>query len=211
MAPQPRMLVVDDERDTCECSQKFFGKRGFEVSTSMRGLEALSMMQAKQFDIVLLDLTMPDLNGKEVLERLRETDKNTKVVIISGNYNEELKDQCFSLGIVDYKTKPIVLPELYQLICKELGLPVSSDFVAPSEQTVSRPKVERGALAHQISNKLNIISNACEEFLVDHEDGLYRNFSDGDKLKITIGILDKVRSTAVKTMDILNQIKEGDE
>lgn len=202
-----KMLVVDDEKDTCDCSRNFFGKRGFDVSTVMRGREALSMMQAEKYDIVLLDLTMPDLTGKEVLEELRKTDKETKVIIISGHYNEELKDQCFNLGIVNYFTKPLVLNDLYQLVCKELGLPAPEIFNTSDEQAISRPAVERDALSHQVSNKLNIICNACEEFLVDHEDGLYKKITTEEQLKITIEILKKIRSTADKTMDILNQTK----
>ena len=113
---KPKLLIVDDETDVCTCIQKYFGRRGFIVSTTGSGLEALSMIKASKPDIVLLDLTLNELNGQEVLERLREYDKETKVIVVSGLQYPKDIDKLYSLGINGYYVKPVVLKKMAKLL-----------------------------------------------------------------------------------------------
>jgi len=73
---QPKILVVDDEPDITASFQSFFGRRGFLVNTAASGKDALDIIKTSRPDLVFLDLTLPEMHGKEVLKELREFDKN---------------------------------------------------------------------------------------------------------------------------------------
>lgn len=121
---KPKILVVDDEADVCSCLQRYFERRNFAVSTSGKGLEALSMMRSSKYDVVLLDLSLPDLNGDRVLEELRKDDKETKVIIVTGNEDAKEKARLGKLGIEEYCTKPVTPNKLLGVVHKALGLPL---------------------------------------------------------------------------------------
>jgi len=74
---------------------------------------------------VLLDLSLPDLNGDLVLEELRKNDKETKVIIVTGNDDVKMKDRLTKLGIEDYCTKPLTPKKLLEVVQKALGLPLA--------------------------------------------------------------------------------------
>ena len=101
-SPKLKLLIVEDEADTCTAVQSFFGKRDFAVSTTGSGIEALSMIRAGKPDIVLLDIALSDLNGVDVLKKLREHDQATKVIVITGHlYPPEEIEKIQNLGISD--------------------------------------------------------------------------------------------------------------
>src|SRR3989338_9738493 len=115
---QPKILVVDDEPDITASFQSFFGKRGFLVNTAASGNDALDIIKTSKPDLVFLDLTLPEINGKEVLKELRSFDKKTKVIIITGHALEsEADDEEFqSLVISAYLNKPINLERLLEIV-----------------------------------------------------------------------------------------------
>jgi len=119
-----KILVVDDEADICSCLKSYFEKRDFTVSTSGKGLEALSMMRSSKYDVVLLDLSLPDLNGDRVLEELRKNDKETKVIIVTGNEDATEKAMLSKLGVQGYCIKPMPPKQLLGAVHKALGLPL---------------------------------------------------------------------------------------
>ncbi|MBF0510835.1 MAG: response regulator [Candidatus Omnitrophica bacterium] len=120
---KPRILIVDDEIDICTCLQGYFERRDFIVSTTGNGLEALSMLRVSKYDLVLLDLTLPGLNGGKVLEGLRANDKETKVIIVSGNDDAKEIARLYSLGIEGYCSKPLMLENLLAAVYKAIGMP----------------------------------------------------------------------------------------
>jgi len=122
---RPNILVVDDEAEVCSCLKSYFERRNFVVSTSGKGREGLSLMRSSKYDIVLLDLSLPDLNGDLVLEELRKNDKETKVIIVTGNDDVKMKDRLTKLGIEDYCTKPLTPKKLLEVVQKALGLPLA--------------------------------------------------------------------------------------
>lgn len=104
-----KVLVADDEADILQVMAKKVKTEGFEAVTAADGEEAWSMIVSENPDIILLDLTMPKLDGLEVLKRLRDNPQSKKwqpVIIVSGR--EELKDlqKGFMLEADHYLTKP---------------------------------------------------------------------------------------------------------
>lgn len=103
-----KVLVVDDHRDNREILYHHLIMEGYDVSTATNGLEALDLIEQKPFDLILLDIMMPVLNGFEVLERLKEDQeqRHIPVVVISARDDTNSVVRCIELGAEDYLTKP---------------------------------------------------------------------------------------------------------
>jgi CheY-like chemotaxis protein len=118
----PKLLIVDDEADVREFASNFFRKRKIEVTTSSSGEEAVETAQKLNPDLVLLDIKMGGIDGIETLRRIKETGKNTKVIMVTGRKPDEegVFEKCRQLGAIGYIHKPLELEELERIVFKEL-------------------------------------------------------------------------------------------
>lgn len=108
-ALRPRLLVVDDVFDNRDILTRRLTRRGFEVTEAAGGFEALERLAEARFDLVLLDVMMPDLAGTEVLKRIRETRSPLElpVIMVTANSGSEDAGESIALGANDYVTKPV--------------------------------------------------------------------------------------------------------
>ena len=104
-----RILVVDDVADNRDILTRRLTRRGFDVTEAVGGLDALAKVSESSFDIVLLDIMMPDLNGNEVLKRIREQYSNLELPVIMVTAKSQSENVVDSLdnGADDYITKPV--------------------------------------------------------------------------------------------------------
>ena len=104
-----RILVVDDVADNRDILMRRLLRRGFEAVEADGGRRALALMQQQDFDVVLLDIMMPDLGGNDVLRQIRQTksDIELPVIMVSAKSQSEDVVESLSLGANDYVTKPI--------------------------------------------------------------------------------------------------------
>jgi DNA-binding response OmpR family regulator len=107
-----KVLLVDDEEDILEVIQDRLEAYGFTVVTAGTGLEALKKFSAEKFDGVFLDVKMPELGGIETLERIRKTDKETPVIIITSSSTREAAIEAMAKGANEYVLKPFEWEEL---------------------------------------------------------------------------------------------------
>jgi two-component system phosphate regulon sensor histidine kinase PhoR len=101
-----RVLVVDDERDIREASERILSRLGFQLFTAKRGEEALQIFGEALPAIVLLDLKMPGMDGMEVLKLLRERDPSLLVIVITGYATVETAIEAMKQGAYDFISKP---------------------------------------------------------------------------------------------------------
>ena len=107
--PDPALLVVDDNEDNRYTLSLQLNAQGYHnIAIENNGQEALSVLHSKPFDLVLLDIMMPELNGYEVLERMRSSPelRNIPVIMISAIGELDSVVRCIELGAVDYLPKP---------------------------------------------------------------------------------------------------------
>src|SRR6516225_5130411 len=107
--PDPALLVVDDNEDNRYTLSLQLNVHGYHnITTATNGHEALSILRSKPFDLVLLDIMMPDLNGYQVLERMRSSPelRNIPVIMISAIGELDSVVRCIELGAEDYLPKP---------------------------------------------------------------------------------------------------------
>ena len=106
-----RILVVDDNESNRDLLRRRLVHEGHEVTTAASGREALDILAESGFDLILLDLLMPDMNGIEMLERLKADERwyHTPVVMISGLTETDAVIRCIEAGAEDYLPKPFNL------------------------------------------------------------------------------------------------------
>jgi two-component system response regulator HydG len=105
--PDRQILVVDDERDTCELLEMALSREGFHVTSSTSAAEALELVATRDFDLVLTDLSMPEMGGLELCERVLGTRPNVPVVVITGQGSLETAIGAMRAGAYDFITKPV--------------------------------------------------------------------------------------------------------
>lgn len=105
----PRLLVIDDQADCRTILSRRFARHGFAVQQAADGREALDQIAAGNVDLVLLDICMPDLDGFEVLARIRQTHDGVVLPVIVVTVRDEPEDvkRAMTLGANDFIAKPI--------------------------------------------------------------------------------------------------------
>ena len=101
------VLVIDDERDTCELLEMALARQGMQVTTCTTAADALEKIASRDFDVVLSDLSMPDMSGLEVCERVIALRPDVPVVLITGHGSLETAMGAIRAGAYDFVTKPI--------------------------------------------------------------------------------------------------------
>ncbi len=104
-----KVLIVDDEEDVRLFLADFISERDFHVETAGTGEEALEKFRAKAYDIVLMDIMMPGMDGLEALEKIKKTHPATVVIMITALKDEVRMAKAKKLGASDYIVKPFSL------------------------------------------------------------------------------------------------------
>ena len=115
-----RMLVVDDEKSMREFLEIMLTKEGYEVHTAANGKEALSLARKDLFDLAILDIRMPKMDGIETLRHLKEISPDTLVLMITAYASTDTAIQAMKEGAYDYITKPFKIEEIKMTIKKAL-------------------------------------------------------------------------------------------
>ena len=121
MAEKNKILVVDDEDALRTVLSGELVSEGYEVRTASDGDEAMSGLQKETFDLVLLDIKMPRVNGFEVLKFIKEKHPKTKVVMLTGFADLKNAIESKKLGAEDFVSKPYDLVDLLTTIERVLN------------------------------------------------------------------------------------------
>ncbi len=107
-----KLLIIDDEEQTTQYLSKGLSEEGFVVDRVHDGNQGLCAAKSSQYDLIILDVMLPKLNGWEILERFRHSDKETPVLFLTAR--DEVKDKVkgLQLGADDYLVKPFAFSEL---------------------------------------------------------------------------------------------------
>ena len=107
-----RLLVVEDEVRLCDMIKARLEKEKYTVDTTYDGEEGLYMIESNIYDLVILDVMLPGMNGFEILKKAKEENINSKVILLTAKSQIDDKLKGFNLGVDDYITKPFHLEEL---------------------------------------------------------------------------------------------------
>lgn len=117
----PKILLIEDDALIQKAVELKFRKEGFDVVCSGDGKEGLEKLHSESPDLVITDLMLPYTSGLEVVSAVKAiTDRNIRIVVVSGMGQEQVVEEAFGLGADDYITKPFSLNELAIRIKKQL-------------------------------------------------------------------------------------------
>jgi DNA-binding NtrC family response regulator len=120
MAHKAKILIIDDEDVICKGCQQTLEKDGFEVDYAKDGLIGLAKLHDKAYEIVLIDLMMPQIKGMDVLESVRKYDPDIVKIIITGYATEQVITEALEKDAYDYLAKPFSANELREIIQRAL-------------------------------------------------------------------------------------------
>ncbi|WP_165971255.1 hybrid sensor histidine kinase/response regulator [Luteimonas terrae] len=162
-----RILVVDDQPANLRVVSSLLSRHGYEVQTAPDGAEALAMLEARQFDLLLLDMLMPNMDGFALLGEIKQNPDLLRlpVVFLTVAQDRELLLRAFDSGAVDYVTKPFMPEELLARVNAHVGLKQTRDRL----ERIARERQELvNLVAHDLKNPLSSIWFASD-MLVKNE------------------------------------------
>ena len=112
-----KALVVDDNILNLKVAQKLIEHEGLEVDIALSGMECIDKVKENHYDIIFMDIMMPEMDGIETFNKLRELDRfDTPVVTLTADAETGAKEKYIEMGFVDYISKPIQKDILHQII-----------------------------------------------------------------------------------------------
>jgi len=111
-----QVLIVEDELDLLECLRAYLTERGHEVFTASTVEEALQWLARISPDMALVDLRLPDGSGRTIVQEIHKRHLPTRIVVVTGCADLDLRRELLASGVTDYLFKPIQLKEVQQLL-----------------------------------------------------------------------------------------------
>ncbi len=171
-----RVLIVDDEHQLVEAFKKKLAKEGLEVFTALNGREAITIMKDNELDIGLFDIKLPDMDGVELLGRLREMQPTSEVIMLTGYASVDTAIRSMKLGAYDYLTKPCKLSELHNVILKAYEKKQLKEKTIVLEEHLQRVEIHDNFIgeskgAREVKKFVSMVSTSDVPVLVLGETG----------------------------------------
>lgn len=160
------ILFVDDEKSILEIAREYFSDKGYQVITARNGLEATEIIKNCSIDCCLTDINMPEMDGLELAEHIRNVDNTIPVVVMTGYPSLENTIRTLKNGVVDFLIKPVNLDQME--LCVRRVLRERQLFI---ENIVLKKEVESKARLEKLNKELlykveelNILNNIMGDF-----------------------------------------------
>ena len=159
----PRILIVDDEESICRNCVKILKKLNYDVAYTLNGYEALEMLEADPYDLVVTDLKMSSLGGMEVLRRVKAAYPDTVVIVITGYSTVSSAVEVMKMGAFDYLPKPFTPHELRAIVAQGL---IEREVRRQNRELRNRGSKRKKSISHQLvgsSPKINKVIGMVEK------------------------------------------------
>ena len=150
-----KILIIDDNNDICLLLERFLTKQGYKTASVQRGEDGLVALRKESVDLVICDFKLPDIDGLEMLRRIKVMDPSTAVIIITGYSDVRVAVQTVKHGAFDYVTKPLYPDEILYTIKGALErrsqllnqpAPLTTDS-APAKSAHGKPSAGKSVIA----------------------------------------------------------------
>lgn len=144
------ILVIDDNLDICQLLDRFLTKKGHQVQTTISGKTGLDYVKKTNFDLIFCDFKLREMDGREVLQKVKEISPSTQVIIITGYGDIKIAVEVIKNGAFDYISKPLIPDEILLLIERSMILKkkdhsYSVNFVSPKNNSESKTGASNGS------------------------------------------------------------------
>ncbi|MGS0496268.1 two-component system sensor histidine kinase/response regulator [Pseudoalteromonas sp. S1727] len=181
--PQLRILVVDDIEQNVELLQLLLSRDQHIISTASNGLEALAIFESQDFDVILMDIHMPECDGITATHRIREIEqqrqlKNTPIIALTASVLQQDKLTAKKAGMNGFANKPVDINQLNQEIAQVLGFGLNKEtLIAQSDPTAQHIDFKKGqqlwgSKCKQLTEIHRFLKDQKEVFEVIFNDGL---------------------------------------
>ena len=194
-----RLLIVEDEKELCDTISKSLYESGYEVDTCYDGYEALDYILTEDYDLIVLDLNLPGMDGMDILRELRKENEETKVLILSARSQIIDKVEGLDAGANDYMEKP------FHIHCKDIKFDTKKREAYAKGILVPLTRKENGILEYLLLNQGRPVS---QEELIEHVwDASIDSFSGS--IRVHMSSLRKKFKSVLGYDPIVNKIGEG--
>lgn len=166
-----RILIIEDDISIHECLEELLRNNGYDTCNAYSGTEALLLLEKEKYDLILLDLMLPGMNGEQIIEKI----KDTPIIVLSAKISSDDKVNCLLSGANDYITKPFNSNELLARVevqlrsknnsstsetlkYKDLELLNDNHTLLIKDEKVSLTRTEYAILKHLLLNKKQVIT-----------------------------------------------------
>ncbi len=115
-----KILLVDDNEEIVEILEDFFTLNNCEVQKAFTGREAIELLDTKDFEVIILDVKLPDINGISLLDTIKENRPTTSVIMATGYYDPNFVVEAMKKGASDFLLKPFELDKLMLVMMRVL-------------------------------------------------------------------------------------------
>lgn len=155
---QLSILVVDDETEVCRFLERFLSSENHEVQAICDPTQAIRTLKQTVFNVIILDLSMPGLNGLDLLKEVRQADPDIAAVIITGNPTIDTAAESIEHDVSAYLRKPFTLDELREVLSrimrkKGLGPRTEEDLQRSIGENIRQARKARGLTLMQVSQR----------------------------------------------------------
>ena len=156
-----RILIIDDDKDICEYMQLLLTQSGYDVTAETDARAALDLLKEEEFHVVILDIMMPELNGMELLEKIRDFDSDIAIIIFTGYPSVDTAVTSMKYNVSDYIKKPFDVDEFNQMlekILREKGLLTDPEeqLLATIGKNIRRMRKDRSLTLKQMSRRTGL-------------------------------------------------------
>jgi len=178
------MLVAEEDRDFRELLGGVFGDAGHEVDLAVDGIEAVSMIQARKYDIVLTDLKLPGKAGLELLKEIKGVSPDTEVILMTAFGTMASAALAIKLGASDYLQKPFSIPELEMRVKKALrhrSLIREVAYLRHTQDVIYRVEdiIGQSDAIHRVLQQVEALAGHSAPVLIQGENGTGRQLIAG--------------------------------
>lgn len=216
-----RILVIEDEKELCDSIKEGLILDGYEVDACYNGLDGEEMATVETYDLILLDLTLPDMDGMEILQSVRSQNSLVPILILSARVQTEDKVEGLDRGANDYLTKPFDFSELearirsltrrkfvqksIYLSFDGLELDTKSRRLHYNGEEIFLTKKEMGILEYLLLNQERVVS---QEEIIEHVwNNEVNEFSNS--IRVHISALRKKLREKMGHDPIVNKVGQG--
>ena len=160
------ILVIDDDVDICTLLNRYLSKNGFSVTTAYSGKSALESIINQVPDIVLCDFRLEDMNGSELLEKIKQKNPEIPVIIMTGYSDVRTAVHIMKAGAFDYVTKPLLPEEILLTLKRALAMPEKADGTERQNTAASEnnePRKVKKNKSKYVFGKSAVFKNILEQ------------------------------------------------